>query len=130
MVFARLAFAAFSLLLSCSVIQAKENDPRISDYRTRILQRLNVNKLYPVRADRDCQVRTTFVKFSFDDDGVLTFVKIIKPSGLPDFDKAAIMTVQRAQPFPRRPPGLPANSVFAVPLRVYPGCRIKEISQQ
>ena len=101
--------------LQCNDALAAGKQTLPADYVAELVRRLDISKVYPYRADTDCQVRTALVRFNFDKDGALTFVRVVKSSGLPDFDRAAVMTVQRAQPFPPRPAGV-SKSSFRLPL--------------
>jgi TonB family protein len=90
-----------------------------AEYVAELVRRLDISKVYPYRANSDCKVRKVVVRFNFDKDGALTFVRVIKGSGLPDFDKAAVMTVQRAQPFPSPSEGPPKDG-FLLPFILNP----------
>ncbi|WP_442895523.1 energy transducer TonB [Bradyrhizobium sp. AZCC 1719] len=105
--------------LQCTDVVAARKQTLPADYVAELVRRLNISKVYPYRANADCRVRMALVRFNFDKDGALTFVRVVKSSGLPDFDRAAVMTVQRAQPFPPRPAGV-SKSSFGLPLVLNP----------
>lgn len=105
--------------LQCTDVVAARKLTLPPDYVAELVGRLDISKVYPYRANVDCRIRTALVKFNFDKDGALTFVRVVKSSGLPDFDRAAVMTVQRAQPFSPRPAGV-SKSCFVLPLVLDP----------
>ena len=109
----RVAVAAILLFLT---FQTAPSSAKASpEYVDAVIQRLMSSaQAYPIRGDRNCRVLTTIVKFKIDRDGALSYAKVLKSSGFDIADKAAIINVQRAQPFP--PPPRNFDDSFRVPI--------------
>ncbi len=59
----------------------------------------------------------TRVMFGLDESGMVLFVRLVRSSGHPTFDRACLTSVRAAQPFPSPPPGISRGSlVFEVPI--------------
>jgi len=56
------------------------------------------------------------VRFVLSSSGAVRSVKLVRSSGLPKLDKAALAAVRRASPFPKPPNGLKGASLnFTLP---------------
>lgn len=74
-----------------------------SDYFDMLRMRIESRKKYPDRArNRQIEGRVE-VGFQVADDGSVTDVEIVKTSRHPDLDRAALLAVKNAAPFPRPP---------------------------
>jgi periplasmic protein TonB len=62
-------------------------------------------KRYPPKAAERRQYGTAKVAFLIDDDGRVVESSILESSGWPDLDEEALLTVTRAQPYAKPPPG-------------------------
>jgi periplasmic protein TonB len=62
-------------------------------------------KRYPPKAAERRQYGTAKVAFRIDDDGRVVESRILESSGWPDLDQEALLTVVRAQPYAKPPPG-------------------------
>jgi protein TonB len=58
------------------------------------------------------------VMFSLDEAGRVLFVRLVRSSGHPAFDRACLASIHVAQPLPRPPNGITRDDlVFEVPIR-------------
>ena len=60
-------------------------------------------KRYPLRARAMKIQGTTHLQFLIQDDGTVQNLKILQSSGSPILDEEAVLTIQRASPFPTYP---------------------------
>lgn len=67
---------------------------------TRIYRRIQRAKVYPLQAQKNGWEGVVQVSFQLIESGRLKEVKIVKSSGYPVLDEAALKTLHRAQPFP------------------------------
>ncbi len=52
---------------------------------------------------------TVLVSFAMDRTGRVLSVQVVRSSGLPSLDEAAMQTVHRAEPLPELPPEIPGT---------------------
>jgi protein TonB len=58
------------------------------------------------------------VRFSLDEAGRVLFVRLVRSSGHPEFDRACLASIRGAQPLPRPPNGITRDDlVFEVPIK-------------
>ncbi len=78
-------------------------------------------KRYPPKAAERRQYGTARVTFRIDDDGRVVESRILESSGWPDLDQEALLTVARAQPYAKPPPGTkPEDRRITFPLAFSP----------
>ena len=65
-----------------------------------IRRKIESTKRYPPEARRAGYEGTAVISFTINLDGTLGDVRVISSSGHPVLDRAAIMTIKRAAPFP------------------------------
>jgi protein TonB len=108
------AAIAFTLLFFTAPTHAKlaNSSP---EYKQAIIRRIYAQPAVWPNGIRACREFVVIVQFQIDRDGALKFTRIWKSSGHAGADKAAIMMVQRAQPFPP-PPQIRRNSTFELPI--------------
>jgi TonB family protein len=89
------------------------NDPRLSDYRRRIMAKIHPlwKDAFPQQAALEGRQGRTILSLSIAPDGTLTSVSINRPSGVPAFDENVKRAVQKAAPFPPIPKELSARSM-------------------
>lgn len=89
------------------------NDPRLSDYRRRIMAKIHPlwRDAFPKQAALDGRQGRVIVSLSIAPDGSLTSLAINRPSGVPEFDENVKRAVQKAAPFPPIPPELSPRSM-------------------
>jgi protein TonB len=91
----------------------------LPEYAVTVLRQITSRvPTYPTTAAQKCRTLTTFVKFKINSNGTLLFAKVLKSSGNTVADEAAIINVQRAQPFP--PPPRHFNKDFVAPITFRP----------
>jgi protein TonB len=71
-----------------------------------VAAQLKRKRFYPNAARRDRLTGTATVSFTLNGAGNVTAVRVVRSSGQPILDQAAIEMVQRASPFPPIPAGL------------------------
>jgi len=87
-----------SFLLSSSSPQIPPGS--MEDLIQIIRRKLESAKRYPPEARRAGYEGTAVVSFTINFDGTLSDVRVISSSGYPVLDRAAVMTIKRAAPFP------------------------------
>jgi TonB family protein len=89
------------------------NDPRLSDYRRRIMAKIHPlwKDAFPHQAALEGRQGRTILTLSIAPDGTLTAVSVNRPSGVPAFDENVKRAVQKAAPFPPIPKELSAHSM-------------------
>ncbi|MDR2397415.1 MAG: energy transducer TonB [Spirochaetaceae bacterium] len=75
-------------------------------------QRIRDKLVYPAKARREGIQGTTQVAFTIHEDGRVSAVQVLKTSGHPVLDQAAVETIYAAAPFPRPP----APARIAIPI--------------
>ena len=89
----------------------------VSNYPGQVVSRLRRNLRYPSQARRQRIRGEVHVRFTVSRSGSVAGVSIVRSSGSPVLDKAALDTVRRAAPFPAIPAGAGrSNWPFTVPL--------------
>lgn len=87
----------------------------VSNYPGEVAARLRRALRYPREAQRQRLRGEVHVSFTVDSSGGVGGIRVVRSSGHPVLDQAAIATVQRAAPFPPTPDGR-ASWPFTVPL--------------
>lgn len=94
-----------------------QGNAAVSNYPGQIVSRLRRALRYPSEARRDRLSGEVHVRFTVSADGSVAGVSVVRSSGSPILDRAALQTVQRAAPFPAIPPAAGRSSwPFTVPL--------------
>ncbi len=89
----------------------------VSHYPGQIVTRLRRALRYPPEARRDRMTGEVHVAFTVSANGGVGGISVVRSSGYPVLDQAAIATVQRAAPFPAIPDAAGRSSwPFTVPL--------------
>ncbi len=84
----------------------------LSDYLSKIRERLERAKVYPLKARIAGYEGVVEISFSILQDGRVSKIEILSSSGYAVLDKAAVKTVEKASPFP------PLPGAFSAPLQV------------
>lgn len=97
--------------------QSAAGNAAVSNYPGKIVSKLRRALRYPAEAKRNKLRGEVRVAFTVSAGGGVGGVRIVRSSGSPVLDKAAIETVRRAAPFPAIPEGAGRSSwPFTVPL--------------
>ncbi|WP_353645678.1 TonB family protein [Mesorhizobium sp. WSM2239] len=97
--------------------QSATGNAAVSNYPGKIVSKLRRALRYPAEAKRNKLRGEVRVAFTVSAGGGVGGVRIVRSSGSPVLDKAAIETVRRAAPFPAIPEGAGRSSwPFTVPL--------------
>lgn len=89
----------------------------VSNYPGQVVTRLRRALRYPAAARRDRLTGEVHVSFTIAAGGGVSGISVVRSSGSPVLDQAAIATVQRAAPFPQIPQAAGRSSwPFTVPL--------------
>lgn len=89
----------------------------VSNYPGKIVARLRRALRYPREAERERLRGEVRVGFTIISNGAVGNVRVVRSSGSPVLDRAAVETVRRAAPFPAIPAGAGRSSwPFTVPL--------------
>ena len=89
----------------------------VSNYPGKVVSKLRRSLRYPSQARRERLRGEVHVAFTVSAGGGVSSIRIVRGSGSPVLDQAAIETVQRAAPFPPIPQGAGRNNwPFTVPL--------------
>jgi periplasmic protein TonB len=89
----------------------------VSNYPGQVVTRLRRALRYPAAARRDRLTGEVHVSFTVAAGGGVSGISVVRSSGSPVLDQAAIETVQRAAPFPQIPQAAGRSSwPFSVPL--------------
>lgn len=90
------------LLLCLNPLPSRGESETLSQWRHRIVSQLQLNTYFPIEGcGQDGQAK---VAFKIDRTGKVLSSKVVGSTGFPVLDKAALKTVQNAQPFPPPPP--------------------------
>jgi protein TonB len=97
--------------------QAAAGNAAVSNYPGKIVSKLRRALRYPAEAKRKKLRGEVQVAFTVSAGGGVGGVRVVRSSGSPVLDKAAVETVRRAAPFPAIPEGAGRSSwPFTVPL--------------
>ncbi len=89
-----------------------------ASWRSQIAAMLEHNKRYPKEARARREEGVAQLAFSIDREGHVLSSRIVSSSGSTELDEETLALVQRAQPFPVPPPGVPGDEIkFLVPVR-------------
>jgi len=89
-----------------------------SNYKGKVRSRVQRYFRFPKSADRAGLGGTVTVSFTVSANGGVSGVRIVRGSGSPALDEAAVNAVQRAEPFPKIPEGANRSSwPFVIPLQ-------------
>ncbi|WP_159585998.1 energy transducer TonB [Chelativorans xinjiangense] len=89
----------------------------VSNYPGKIVSRLRRALRYPRAAQRERLRGEVGVAFTVAGNGAVSGIRVVRSSGSPILDQAAVETVRRAAPFPAIPDGAGRSSwPFTVPL--------------
>lgn len=100
---------------SASVPQAvvRTAEAELADYRQRVWAHLAA-RAPSARAGSG----TTTVMFGLDESGAILFVRLVRSSGRPAFDRACLAAVRAAAPLPPPPTGTARDDlVFTIPIK-------------
>lgn len=89
------------------------------NWEGQILAHLERFRRYPARARAARQEGTAFLRFTMNREGQVLSATIFKKSGSFDLDRAALDTLQRAQPLPPIPAGRPDVVELTIPVEFY-----------
>lgn len=94
------------------------NSASIASWRDLIVSKLQSAKRYPSSAEQRRATGVVTLSFTLSRSGNVLSRSIGRSSGHPDLDQEVLAMVQRAQPFPAFPAGMPQASVhLSVPIR-------------
>ncbi len=97
--------------------QSAAGNAAVSNYPGKVVSKLRRAQRYPSEAKRKKQQGEAWVAFTVSANGGVGGVRLMRSSGSPVIDKAAVETVRRAAPFPAIPKDAGRSSwPFAVPL--------------
>ena len=89
----------------------------VSNYPGKVVSKLRRSRRYPREAQRQRLTGEVRVAFTVSSNGSVSGIRIVRSSGSPVLDQAAVATVQRAAPFPKIPADAGRSSwPFTVPL--------------
>jgi len=89
----------------------------VSNYPGKVVSKLRRSLRYPREAQRQRLRGEVRVAFTVSGNGSVSGIRIVRSSGSPVLDQAAVATVQRAAPFPKIPADAGRSSwPFTVPL--------------
>ncbi len=88
-------------------------DPRLSDYHRRLLAKIHPlwANAFPRWAALEGLQGLAIIQFTVLANGSITGARVLRPSGVPEFDENVRRAVLRAAPFPPLPPNFNARSV-------------------
>ncbi len=88
-----------------------------ADYRAVIANWVERHKRYPDSVRRRHLEGVPVVRFQIGRDGTVVMCEVVRSSGRPEIDDAALATIRRADPFPEMPEGVDgASMTFTVPI--------------
>jgi periplasmic protein TonB len=94
------------------------NRAAIASWQDLVMARLQQNKRYPSAAEARHEQGVATLNFIVDRNGRVTTRSIVRSSGSAALDEEVLAMVQRAQPLPAFPPGMPQHSInLTVPIR-------------
>lgn len=99
--------AAVSAPAAAAVVPARPD--AIPTWQGQLVARLRRARAYPDDARMRGDTGTVLVSFAMDRAGHVLSVQVVRSSGLPSLDEAAMQTVHRAEPLPELPPEIPGT---------------------
>jgi TonB family protein len=89
------------------------SDPRLSDYHRRLLSKIHPlwANAFPRWAALEGMQGLAIIQFTVWPNGSITGVRVLRPSGVPEFDENVRRAVLRAAPFAPLPPNFHARSI-------------------
>lgn len=93
------------------------NDGIISDYHERLLAHIARFQHYPDDARKAGMQGTIYLTFELSRDGEIGGIWVVRSSGYPRLDEAALETIRRAAPMPPIPARLPERLAVPLPIR-------------
>jgi periplasmic protein TonB len=102
-----------------TTVHTESSAPLIDpSWQSRLQKHLQQYKSYPTAARDRGEEGVAMLAFTMDRDGKVLSRQIVRSSGHPDLDLAALAMVERAQPLPAFPASMPQNQYsFTVPVR-------------
>ncbi len=97
--------------------QVSNNAP--DTWEGRVLARLQKFQRYPGSARSARQQGVVYIRFRIDRDGHVLSSSLLRSSGFPALDQAALDTLRRADPLPKIPPERPDEIELEVPVEFY-----------
>ncbi len=94
--------------------QVASNAP--DTWEGRVLARLQKYQRYPGEARSARQQGVAYIRFRMNRDGHVLSSSLVRSSGFPALDQAALDTLRRADPLPRIPPERPDEIELVVPV--------------
>jgi protein TonB len=102
----------FVLLTAIPAFCRAESDVA-TEWKRKLSAQLTAHKRFP--PDAVGQTGEAMVKFALDRSGKLISNVLVKSSGIPQFDAAALAMVENSQPFPPAPPEI-SDLTFTLPV--------------
>jgi len=100
-----------------SAPQVSSNAP--DTWEGRVLARLEKFRRYPGAARSARQQGVVYIRFRINRDGHVLISSLVRSSGYPALDQAALETLRRADPLPRIPANRPDEIELSVPVEFY-----------
>jgi protein TonB len=97
--------------------QATSNAP--DSWEGRVLARLEKFRRYPGAARSARQQGVAYIRFRINRDGRVLSSALVRSSGYPALDQAALETLRRADPLPRVPADRPDEIELSVPVEFF-----------
>ena len=97
--------------------QVSSNAP--DTWEGRVLARLEKFRRYPGAARSARQQGVVYIRFRINRDGRVLSSSLLRSSGFPALDQAALETLRRADPLPRIPADRPDEIELSVPVEFY-----------
>jgi periplasmic protein TonB len=97
--------------------QVSSNAP--DTWEGRVLARLQKYQRYPAAARSTRQQGVVYIRFRMNRDGHVLSSSLVRSSGFPALDQAALDTLRRADPLPKIPPDRPDEIGLEVPVEYY-----------
>lgn len=94
--------------------QASSNAP--DTWEGRVLARLQKYQRYPGKAKSARQQGVAYIRFRMNRDGHVLSSSLVRSSGFPALDQAALDALKRADPLPKIPPERPDEIELVVPV--------------
>lgn len=109
--------AAPKAVLAPPAPQAQSNAP--DTWEGRVLARLEKFRRYPGSARGARQQGVVYISFCINRDGHVLTSSLVRSSGFPALDRAALETLRRADPLPKIPVDRPDRIELSVPVEFY-----------
>lgn len=97
--------------------QVSSNAP--DTWEGRVLARLEKFRRYPGAARSARQQGVVYIRFRINRDGHVLSSALVRSSGSPALDQAALETLRRADPLPKIPPDRPDEIELSVPVEFF-----------